>query len=470
MKIIQSAFGQAHALTPEIEAVRKRLDEVKTSNWMFDEWSSKSSGAITTLVRKLEARAKNEGIIFRKLTSKKESHLKNLIKNCIYFEGQAINYTRGKQGKDTYASSVDLLCKLKLLDNHVANNEAISSQYSFVYNYKRLLALCSKIPTPIPLISTIIVKKPKDKNGNKVGVNRLDIPNKPQLRKLEKQMKEYNDLLDKYQLNHPILGDCGAMSYFRVYNGGSFAAKEGGRYYSRNPAHTASNKKNSNGKKPRELITVINKDTQKKYQLVRFDFTALHLNLLYLHSTGSIFSNQWEQILSEDPYRLYKNTSVLQRKLAKVINMAVLGSRHPKRVVNLCLDKENREEYFKNQPEYMEALSILGELGDNAHEVISKTFDDYLELHKAVLKQYVLGKQMPLALQYVDSCLATNIIQRFIKLNIPIWCWHDEFLIPCISQSQDEANKLLNDICIEELLKLRGSEELNRLNKLKVNK
>lgn len=469
MIITQSTFGKPYLLTPEILTRNKRLNEMLTSNWMFDDWSCRSGGVITTLIKKLEKRAKDEGIITRKLTPKKKSYLKSLIKNCIHFKGKAINYTRGKQGKDTYASSVDLLCKLKLLENQVANNEAVSSKYSFVFDYDELLAFCCKIPTPEPLIVTIRVKKKKDSNGNKIEINRSDIPNKPLLRKLEKQVKVYNALLEPYQINHPILGECGAMSYFRVFNGGSFGAKEGGRYYSRNPVHTARNKKDSDENKPRELITVTHKETQEQYPLVRFDFTALHLNLLYLYSTGNIFSYQWSQVQSGDPYQLYENTSELQRRLAKVINMAYLGSQQAKRVVISCLNKENRAVYFKDDSECINAMSILDELGEDADGIISKTLDDYRNFHKAVLKLYKLGKQMPLALQYVDSCLATNIIQRFIELNIPVWCWHDEFLIPCIDMTEDEAKELLTNICNEELFNLRGSEELNRLESLRVN-
>jgi hypothetical protein len=293
MIIVHGRFGKSETQTKEMLAEQTRLDEITTTNWMFDSWSCTFDAEITRLVYKLEKRAKDEKIIFRILTPDKKLHLKNLIKNCIHFNGKAINYTRGKQGKDAYASSVDLLYKLKLLDNYIANKEAVSNPYSFIHNYDKLLSLFPKGMTVKPVISTIKVKEPKDKNGNNVEIERAKIRNPRKLRMLEKQMEDYNDLLEKYQINHPKVDTIEPMSYYRVFNGGSFGAQQGGRYYSKHPAHTVSNKRDSNGNKPRELITVIHTETQKKYQLVRYDYTAQHLNFLYLHSTDNIFSNIW---------------------------------------------------------------------------------------------------------------------------------------------------------------------------------
>jgi hypothetical protein len=467
MTITQGLFTQARTLTKEDLAEQAILDKKTTSNWMFDFWSCTAAGAITILVNKLEKEAKVKKFITKKLTSDKKNHLKSLIKNCIHFEGKGINYTRGKQGKDTYVSSVELLHKLGLLDHNIANNEAVSSSYSFIYNYDVLLVSCSKVPPVKPLISTIKVKKSKDINGKKVEIKRADIPNPSKLRQLEKQMKDYNDLLEKYQINHPNVDVVKPMSYYRVFNGGSFRAEQGGRYYSKHPAHTISNKKDSNGDKPRQLITVIHTETQKQYQLVQYDYTAQHLNFLYLNSTGNIFSNEWSSGRSLDPYNLYEDTSPIQRKLTKLINMATLGSLKPKSVITECLKKEQRGSFCSDDSEYIEAMSVLDELGDNADETITKTIKDYNDLHNDILKQYNLGKEMPLALQYIDSCLATNIIQRFTNIDLPVWGWHDEFLIPCKDLTKDEANTLLTNICNEELLNLRGSKVLNRLNKLR---
>jgi hypothetical protein len=174
---------------------------------------------------------------------------------------------------------------------------------------------------------------------------------------------------------------------------------------------------------------------------------------------------------SLDPYKLYEDTSDLQRKLTKLINMASLGSQRPKSVVTKCLNKEQIDGVFDDELEHVdEIMPILDELGNNADVTITKTITDYNNLHKGVLNQYKLGGDMPLALQYIDSHLATNIIQRFMDMKLPVWSWHDEFLIPCKDLPKDEAKKLLTDICNDELLNLRGSDVLKRLDKLRVNK
>jgi hypothetical protein len=468
MIVVHGRYGKSETQTEEMKEKQAILDEMATNNWMFDRWSCTSGGVITRLVDKLEKIAKDEKVVTRKLTSKKKDYLKSLIKSCIHFEGKPINYTRGKQGKDAYMSSVDLLHKLGLLEHNVANNEAVSSFYSFIYNYDKLLVLCSKVPPVKPINSTIQVKKPKDKNGNKEKIKRAYIANPRKLHKLEKQMEDYNSLLGQYQINHPVLGTLEPMIYFRVFNGGSFGAELGGRYYSRHPAHNASNKRNSNGIKPRELITVTHTKTQEQYQLAQYDYTAQHLNFLYLHSTGKLFSYEWSNGDSQDPYKLYEDTTVLQRRLTKLINMAFLGSTRPKAVTTNLLKEEQIVELFDDDSEDInETMSVLDELGDNAEETITITISDYKNLHQDVLNHYKLGKDMPLALQYIDSCLATNIIKRFMSMDLPILGWHDEFLIPCKNMTKDKATALLTDICNEELLKLRDSKILNRLDKLR---
>lgn len=457
------------------------------TRWINERWARGSLVTLDKLIVSLENEGIEKGVIKRR-SKNRRTRLRDIIRNCVIYPKDKIHYTRKNDGY-SYKDEVDFLENMKLVFNFIEKDEIGNQNCSFLQPYDQLIERFSAIAKPVPRFVCVVVKK---KGDNTIALKAENIPNQPAVRLIEKKIEKYNELLSKYILIHPRLEDRYPIRYKRIFNGGSLAAKQGGRYYTRHPAQWVENRIDAELKgKPRDFIKIANvaeknqTKSSKVYQTVSFDFTALHFNLIHLHSTGRLYSKEWSDGLSNDPYRINDDLSSKYRSLVKFANMAVLGSKNPKNTLISILEKDHlskaktfvlenqaykemvleREaewnfDYYGGPPELTSALMEL-----SGTDNIDKVVDDYKAFHESVLGCYRLNSKLPLTLQYIDSNLATNIIERYVEEKTPVWIWHDQFLVPYSKMSKSQAIDKLAEVCNEELMKLVGSNALSELDK-----
>jgi hypothetical protein len=455
----------------------------------LDRWKTWSK-KIEPIIVEIEQKAYTDGLIERRTRSRRVQ-LKNVVLSCIVHRSPKIYYTRGN-AKGSYKDLIDMLEAMGLLTSHSAPADRNGKVGSYFEGYQSLVKRFKGLPAPKAYRTTIIVRK---KIGDdKITLKHSEIKNQSKLKQLESEMASYNDLLDKHPVIHPFVDEKMPMRFFRVFNGGSFRANQGGRYYSRHPAFWTKNSiAMPEGGKPRDYIEVEytdsngNKDSAKT---VSYDFTALHLNLLYLHSTGKTYSHRWIyenpvydggfESTSTDPYSIAEDSCEIEmltkddRGIMKMVSMCVLGSGSPLATLKEIVINQHNKKYREYEEEamwdeyyaaYAEFGSMLITLGDNWEKKCKEAVDDYKEHHKAVLSRYRLNKKLPLVLQHIDSILMTNIIKRLTAMKVPCYPWHDEVLIPYLNRTKAEALELLTTVCEEEFSKLIGGKVLGELDK-----
>ncbi|MBQ0721782.1 MAG: hypothetical protein KBT89_16465, partial [Gammaproteobacteria bacterium] len=326
-----------------------------------ERWRDKSATTLSKLVAQLENEGIISGLIIRRSLERRKK-LMDIVKSCFIHKNEQIHYRR-KKGSDTHRSEVDFLCSMGLLKNFIEESKLGNKKCSYFYGYEAILERFSAIPHPVPRHISIVVKK---KGDNKTRLKMEKIPNQAKLRALEREMESFNDLLERYCIIHPNIEDKYPTRYKRIFNGGRFSARQGGRYYSNHPAFLTKNTIDPDlGGKPRDFIKVELTDElsgkKQTFPTVSFDYTVLHFNLLHLHCKGELYSRSFHidnhSETSKDPYRITEGLLKHEiepryRTLVKLANMAVLGSQTAKATLKEMLEKEHN----KSIVEYEDSL------------------------------------------------------------------------------------------------------------------
>lgn len=192
----------------------------------------------------------------------------------------------------------------------------------------------------------------------------------------------------------------------RVFNNGSW--KQGGRFYG---AWWTEIK--HKGEEWRKYIRINNKPTTE------IDFKNLHIVFLYAMKKIDFFKE-----VGTDAYELskfgYKKGDKKLRQLLKEILLTAVNCEKGIRkdtgkviqAINKVVNITKREQYSWVRKDKLD---------------IEKLINDFAELHKPIKKYFFSGKGVEL--QYVDSLIAEKIINHFTKLDIPVLCLHDSFII-----------------------------------------
>ena len=142
---------------------------------------------------------------------------------------------------------------------------------------------------------------------------------------------------------------------------------------------------------------------------VELDYTAIHPSLAYLEATG--------RLPASDPYALSAyNGDPVMRKLVKSIFLILLNAKSPAEA-----KKSLRREVPKNSKLSDEAKERFQNLS------LTEVFDNIKSEHPAIWSYMGQGKGTHL--QFLDSCIAEDVLISLAEKGIPALPVHDSFLV-----------------------------------------
>jgi hypothetical protein len=272
-------------------------------------------------------------------------------------------------------------------------------------------------PTAIQLArnSECIVMHDADKND----VDYRETKNTKQMRA---DLTEYNNLLRRTQIDIPTFPNEGIKQKSgipfkinfedetnkftrRIFNNKLW--KEGGRFYG------GWWQQIPNNEFPwRSIIRINNKPT------IEIDYSGIHIVLLYAMKK----IDYWNEI-KKDPYDLSDYGYVMDKNLRELLKVVLL--------VSINAKKGSNKDYTKAQQAVQKEINL--NRPDEFAWVkktklnIPKLIKDFADYHKPIRRYFYSGKGV--SLQYLDSVIAENVINHFTRLNIPVLCIHDSYII-----------------------------------------
>ena len=239
----------------------------------------------------------------------------------------------------------------------------------------------------------------------------VDYKDNKQTKLMRSDLLEYNNLLRRSHIHMPNYKSSDIKVNFedesskfvrRIFNNNKWT--NGGRFYSGWWQRIKS--------EDRKFIRINNNP------VVEIDFSGLHIVLLY----SMVKIDYWNKI-GKDPYNLsdygYEMDDRL-RNFLKLILLVSINAKKGKKKDTSQSTKAVREEIRTN-----EDLDWIKSEYDNKQ--IEQLINDFADYHNPIKKYFYSG--MGINLQYIDSQIASLLINHFTRLNIPILCIHDSFVI-----------------------------------------
>lgn len=229
----------------------------------------------------------------------------------------------------------------------------------------------------------------------------------------------HSRLSDMKQRDKRIILRMADKSVRRVFNNNSF--EEGGRFYGAWWIGAPSI--------VRKYITINGAAT------IELDYSGVHIHLLYALK-GINYAN-----LKQDPYELSDDRP--DRELNKLILLTALNAIDEKTALSSVfnqLRKEGKLSYYKI----------------SNHDVIRDKLKLLKEKHKLIADE--IANNYGIKLQYHDSCVISEIIDRFTKLGIPVLTVHDSVI--CQSKYVDIVKHAMWTIFMDKISRLLNTKLL----------
>tara|TARA_Y100000593_G_scaffold90822_1_gene178112 strand:- start:1707 stop:3206 length:1500 start_codon:yes stop_codon:yes gene_type:complete len=246
----------------------------------------------------------------------------------------------------------------------------------------------------------------KDKiDGKNVEIDYKDNKNTKRMRN---DLIEYNNLLRRTHIYIPNYSSPDIKVNFedesskfvrRIFNNKSW--KNGGRFYSGWWQRVRSH--------DRKYIRINNNP------VVEIDFSGLHIVILY----SMVKIDYWNKI-GKDPYDLSGygyDMDDCMRSFLKTILLISINEKKGKKKDTTRVVKAVRDQVRTN-----EDFSWIKDTFD-----IEKIINDFADYHNPIKKYFYSG--LGLDLQYIDSQIASLLINHFTRLDIPVLSVHDSFVI-----------------------------------------
>ena len=239
----------------------------------------------------------------------------------------------------------------------------------------------------------------------------VDYKDKKQTNLMRSDLLEYNNLIRRSHIHIPNykssvikvnFEDESSKFVRRIFNNNKWT--NGGRFYSGWWQRIKSG--------DRKYIRINNNP------VVEIDFSGLHIVLLY----SMVKIDYWNKI-GKDPYDLSDYGYMMDDRLRNFLKLILLVSinvKKGKKKDTSQATKAIREEIRTN-----EDLDWIKNTYDNKQ--IEQIINDFADYHKPIKEYFYSG--LGLNLQYIDSQIASLLINHFTRLDIPILCIHDSFVI-----------------------------------------
>tara|TARA_Y100000593_G_scaffold83282_1_gene156827 strand:- start:2934 stop:4430 length:1497 start_codon:yes stop_codon:yes gene_type:complete len=253
---------------------------------------------------------------------------------------------------------------------------------------------------------------------------KLDAPYKDtkRIKEMRNNLIEYNNLLRRTHIDIPTFPARGIKQTSgtsfkinfeddtnkftrRIFSNNSF--KDGGRFYGGWWQQVPNRKIGW-----RSNIRINNKPT------IEIDYSGIHIVFLYAKKK----IDYWNEV-AKDPYDLSSYGYVMDKKLRSLLKVVLLTS------INCEKGKKKDLSIAKKSVQFEINMKRQEEFGWVKKEKLDleKLIEDFADYHKPIRQYFYSGKGV--SLQYIDSLVAEKLINHFTKLNIPILCIHDSFII-----------------------------------------
>jgi hypothetical protein len=253
---------------------------------------------------------------------------------------------------------------------------------------------------------------------------KIDTPYKDtkSIKEMRSNLIEYNNLLRRTHIdlpNFPVDGvkQKSGISFKidfesdiakftkRIFSNKSF--KDGGRFYGGWWQHVPNRQV-----KWRSNIWINNKRTTE------IDFAGIHIVFLYAKKK----IDYWNEI-AKDPYDLSAYGYAIDAKLRQLLKVVLLTSINCKKGKTKDLTVAKKSVQYEINIKNAEEFSWVKKQKLDIEKLI-RNFADY---HKPIRQYFYSGQGI--SLQHIDSLVAEKVINHFTKLNIPVLCIHDSFII-----------------------------------------
>ena len=306
---------------------------------------------------------------------------------------------------------------------------------------------CSRMRPSKKLIKTFkkfkitpkcIYRKPVDCIRLKDSKERLvEYTDTPTTNSMRNKLFAYNNLLlktpikikrnknvNRYLELHPV--NFKNIEYYRVFNDSSFEL--GGRFYG---AWRVTLRKDVRGN-----ITLNGEKT------IELDYSSIGIHLLYSQENLNYYDLNGN---NSDPYIL-KGIDPEEREVNKKIITFALnmspGDRHRKFVYTV-------RKKIKKTNDKRSILGIKKLLNVPTPREVHKRLRIFEEENVPI--KHHLFTSVGTKLQFKDSCLAENVIERMVSMRIPVLVIHDSFIVQY--RNGKLLRRLMNNVCIEQKLK-----------------
>ena len=151
--------------------------------------------------------------------------------------------------------------------------------------------------------------------------------------------------------------------------------------------------------------------------------------------------------VTRDDYYSFRGFPGTYRPMFKLITVCILGAKEQKSVQRAMISKLNERWYLMEQGKEFEQFWISGQSKKEVLADIKRCCEIAIRAYMsfpALQSKLFRGKdQVSLELQYTESLIAWEIINKFVSLQKPIFCIHDSFVV------LEEDMALLHDNMIE---------------------
>jgi hypothetical protein len=151
---------------------------------------------------------------------------------------------------------------------------------------------------------------------------------------------------------------------------------------------------------------------------IEIDYSGLHIVFLYAKKK----IDYWSEI-NKDPYDLSEYGYSMDKKLRRLLKVVLLTSINCEKGINKDLSVAKKSVQYEINIKNAEEFKWVKK--DNLD--IEQLIFDFADYHKPIRQYFYSGKGI--SLQHIDGLVAEKVINHFTKLNIPVLCIHDSFII-----------------------------------------
>jgi len=151
---------------------------------------------------------------------------------------------------------------------------------------------------------------------------------------------------------------------------------------------------------------------------VEHDFSASHVNTMYLMVTGSTYPYE------DDPYSLYFGHREIPRHVVKKLSSILINVKTYHQAIEALTNEYKKYKSDSSKYKDFADFELISD-GLNWTDIINA----YLSKHKVISTLFLKGKQTGNNIQFIESQRVMNIINYLVSEGIPVLTVYDSFIV-----------------------------------------